>query len=133
MEILFLAHCLPQELCAAIELVLKEVTREVLPSVAMETLRNVSDELFINHCLSSIINISLTLGGIAVRVTVVVSCVCVCVCVCARARARACVRVCVISFLPPRASRLQNMGTYKLAFSTSMSTQFLIKTVCSRT
>ena len=42
----------------------------------------------------------------AARFTVVVPCVCVCVCVC--------VYVCVSvrSFLPPRASRSRNIGTY---------------------
>ena len=42
----------------------------------------------------------------AARVTVVVPCVCVCVCMCMY------VCVSVRSFLPPRASRPRNIGTY---------------------
>ena len=52
----------------------------------------------------------------AVRVTVVVPCVWVgaCVCACVRACVCVCLSVClsVHSFLPRRASRPQNIGTY---------------------
>ena len=45
-------------------------------------------------------------------VCVCVLCVCVCVCVCVCGCVCVCVCLCVISFLPPRASRPQNLGSY---------------------
>ena len=62
------------------------------------------------HCPRSAFLLSARMR--AARVTVVVSCVCVCVCVCVFVCV--CVYVCVSvrSFLPPRASRPRNIGTY---------------------